>query len=74
MTEALRAVTGYIFQNTDYLWIQARCDTENYGSRRCLEKSNYRHTADIELPSAKRKGEIRTYSIMKIDRKDTIRM
>lgn len=74
MTEAVKAVTGFIFQNTDYSWIQARCDSENHGSRRCLEKCNYRHAADLELPCEKRKGEIRTYQMMRIDRRDTIRM
>jgi len=74
MTEAVRAVTGYIFQNTDYTWIQARCDSENHGSKRCLEKCSYRHIADVELPSEKRKGEIRIYQMMKIDRRDMIRM
>jgi ribosomal-protein-alanine N-acetyltransferase len=74
MTEAVKAVTGFIFQNTDYIWIQARCDSENYGSIRCLEKCNYRHAADINLPSKKGKGEIRTYRMMKIDRRDIIRI
>lgn len=70
MTEALKAVTRYIFRNTNYLWIQARCDSENFGSHRCLEKSNYRLAADLEIPSPKRGGEIRTYHMMRIDRKD----
>ncbi len=72
MTEAVRAVTSYIFRSTDYLWVQARCDSENHGSRRCLEKCNYRHVADIELPCEKRKGEIRRYHMMRIDRGDVI--
>jgi len=72
MTEAIRAVTGFIFRNTDYLWIQARCDCENYGSRRCLEKSNYHLVADLELPCEKRGGEMRKYHIMKIDRRDIV--
>jgi ribosomal-protein-alanine N-acetyltransferase len=74
MTEAVKAVTAYIFQNTDYLWVQARCDSENHGSRRCLEKSRYKHVADLELPTEKRKGEIRTFHMMRIDRRDTMRI
>ena len=65
MTEALEAVTGFIFQNTDYEWVQARCDSENYGSRRCLEKCNYKLVADLELPCEKRKGEVRKYHLMR---------
>lgn len=72
MTEAVRAVTEFIFRNTDYKWIQARCDRENYGSRRCLEKSNYRLVADLDLPCEKKGGEIRTYHMMRIDRKDIV--
>ncbi|MCL2032146.1 MAG: GNAT family N-acetyltransferase [Methanomassiliicoccaceae archaeon] len=74
MTEAVRAVTEFIFKNTDYVWIQARCDSENYGSRRCLEKSNYKHATSLELPSPKGKGEVRTYHMMRIDRRDMFRM
>ena len=70
MTEAVGAVTVSIFRNTGYKWIQARCDLENYGSRRCLEKCNYRFVADLGLPCGKRGGEIRTYRIMRIDRRD----
>lgn len=73
MTEAVRAVTGFIFQNTDYKWIQARCDSENYGSRRCLEKCNYRHVSDFELQREKG-GEMRTFHMMRIDRRNTGRM
>lgn len=73
MTEAVRAVTDFIFRNTDYNWVQARCDSENYGSRRCLEKCNYKLIADIDLPCAKRRGEIRTYHILKLDRIDIAR-
>lgn len=72
MTEALRAVTLYIFKNTDYQWIQARCDSENHQSRRCLEKCKYTHATDLDLPSEKRNGEIRRYHMMKIERKDLL--
>ena len=71
MTEAVRAVTEYIFRNTDYQWVQARCDSENHGSRRCLEKSNYKLAAVLRLPNERMGGEIRTMHIMMIDRKDT---
>ena len=70
MTEALKAVTEYIFRSTDYDWIQARCDSENYGSRRCLEKCNYRIVAEPRLPCEKRGGELRRYHMMRIDRRD----
>jgi ribosomal-protein-alanine N-acetyltransferase len=73
MTEAVRAVTSFIFQNTDYLWIQARYDSENHGSERCLEKCGYRHVTDADLPCKKRNGEIRTYRMMRIDRRDNVR-
>lgn len=74
MTEALRAVTEFIFENTDYKWIQARCDSENYGSRRCLEKCNYRLAMELNLPCGKRGGEVRMYYVMRIDRRDVARM
>lgn len=70
MTEAVKAVTEFIFRNTDYEWVQARCDTENHGSRKCLEKCSYRLAAELELPCAKRKGEIRTYCMMRMDRRN----
>ena len=70
MTEALKAVTEYIFRNTDYDWIQAKCDTENYGSKRCLEKCSYKQVGNPTLPSEKRGGEIRKYHMMRIDRRD----
>jgi len=74
MTEAVRGVTGFIFRNTDYKWIQARCDSENYGSRRCLEKCNYQLAAILKLPCVKRGGEIRSYHMMRIDRRDIVRL
>lgn len=70
MTEALKAVTNYIFRNTDYLWIQARYDSENHASGRCLEKCKYRHVAEFDVPSVKRSGEIRTHNMMRIERRD----
>jgi len=73
MTEAVKAVTEFLFRNTDYLWVQARCDSENHGSRRCLEKSGYKQVSVFELPNERMGGEIRTYYMMRIDRKD-IRM
>ncbi|AIZ56233.1 acetyltransferase (GNAT) family protein [Candidatus Methanoplasma termitum] len=73
MTETVKAVTEYIFRNTDYIWIQARCDSENYGSRKCLEKCGYKLAAVFELPNERMGGEIRTYHMMSIERKD-IRM
>jgi len=66
----LKAVTEYIFRNTDYDWIQAKCDTENYGSKRCLEKCSYKQVGNPTLPSEKRGGEIRKYHMMRIDRRD----
>jgi ribosomal-protein-alanine N-acetyltransferase len=72
MTEALKAVTDFIFTNTDYLWIQARCDPENHGSKRCLEKCRYRHIADADLPYEKRSGEIKTRRIYMIKRSDLL--
>jgi ribosomal-protein-alanine N-acetyltransferase len=39
MTEALRAVCAWIFDHTDYLWVQARHDSENEASGRCMEKA-----------------------------------
>jgi ribosomal-protein-alanine N-acetyltransferase len=74
MTEAVRGVTEHIFRNTDYLWVQARCDSENFGSRRCLEKCGYEHAADLCLPCAKRNGEIRKCHMMRIERRDIIRI
>jgi len=72
MTEAIKAVTEYIFRNTDYLWIQARCDSENHGSRRCLEKNNYKMVAVFAQANERMGGEIRTLYMMKIERKDTM--
>ena len=70
MTEAVKAVTGFIFSNTDYKWVQARCDSENYGSKRCLEKCNYGLVANFDLPRGKG-GEMRMFHMMRIDRRDT---
>lgn len=69
MTEALRAVTEYIFMNTDYFCIQARYDSENHPSKRCLEKCGYRFIGNMDQPSNKGREEIRTYGLMRIDRK-----
>lgn len=44
MTEAVRAVTEYIFINFGYNFIQARHETENEASGRVLEKSNFVET------------------------------
>lgn len=73
MTEAVRAVTRYIFDTTDYLWIQARYDTENEASGRCLEKSNYSCMGEMELPDPKT-GRPRTYRFMRITRSDLLLM
>lgn len=69
MSEALRAVTRFIFDYTDYDWIQARYDTENEASGRCLEKCNYRVAGERVLPDPKT-GRMRTYRFMSIRRED----
>ncbi|MCL2148139.1 MAG: GNAT family N-acetyltransferase [Methanomassiliicoccaceae archaeon] len=74
MTEAVRAVTGFIFQDARYDWVQARCDAENHGSRRCLEKSGYTHAAEVWLPSPKGRREVRLYHVMRVCRGDMPRM
>ena len=71
MTEALRAVVNYVFDTTDYEWIQARHDTENEASGRCLEKSNFRETGILELPDPKT-GRMRTYRFMRLMRSDVM--
>ena len=69
MSEALRAITRFIFDYTDYDWIQARFDTENEASGRCLEKCNYRVAGERVLPDPKT-GRQRTYRFMVIRRED----
>lgn len=71
MTEALRAVTRYIFDMTGYTFIQARYDTENEASGRVLEKCNYREACVRELPDPKT-GRPRTYRFMRIMRSDVM--
>ncbi len=71
MTEALRAVTRYILDITDYIFIQARYDTENEASGRVLEKCNYREACTRELPDPKT-GMQRTYRFMRIMRSDVM--
>lgn len=69
MTEALRAITRFIFDFTDYAWIQARFDIENESSGRVLEKCNYRMVGERVLPDPK-SGRMRTYRFMSIRRED----
>ena len=71
MPEALRAVTRYIFDVTDYVFIQARYDTENSASGRVLEKCNYREACVRDLPDPKT-GRTRTYRFMRIMRSDVM--
>ena len=71
MTEALTAVSRYIFDRTDYTFIQARYDTENEASGRVLEKCNYRSVGERELPDPKT-GIIRTYRFMRLLRSDVM--
>lgn len=69
MTEALRAVCSWIFENTNYEWIQARYDSENEASGRCMEKSNFKRVMEFDDMCQKRK-DIRHYILMRIERKD----
>lgn len=71
MTEALRAVTRYIFDITGYDFIQARYDTENSASGRVLEKCNYHAVCERELPDPKT-GRTRIYRFMRIMRSDVM--
>jgi ribosomal-protein-alanine N-acetyltransferase len=72
MTEAVKAVVGYIFRNTDYLWIRARYDRENEASGRTLLKCNFKKTGEEDLPDPKNRDEIRRYVMMRIDRSDVL--
>lgn len=69
MTEAIRAVVNYVFDSTDYDFIQARHDTENAASGRCLEKCNFREVSVCDLPEPK-SGRMRAYRFMLISRSD----
>lgn len=71
MTEAVRAVSRYILDTTDYVFIQARYDTENEASGRVLEKCNYKEACKREMPDPKT-GEIRTYRFMRLMRSDVM--
>lgn len=71
MTEALAAVSRFIFDFTDYTFIQARFDTENEASGRVLEKCNYRCVGERDLPDPKT-GRIRTYRFMRLLRSDVM--
>lgn len=71
MTEALTAVSRFIFDFTDYTFIQARFDTENEASGRVLEKCNYKFVGERDLPDPKT-GRIRTYRFMRLLRSDVM--
>lgn len=73
MTEAVRTAVNFIFDTTDYRWIQARHDVENRASGRCLEKCNFRFIGERELIE-KKTGEERTYRFMAITRSDVFIM
>lgn len=65
MQEALSAVVRYIFENTNYLWIQARYDIENEASGRCLENCGFREMYRFEEVL---KGTTIESAMMRIDR------
>lgn len=71
MTEAVRAVVNYVFDTTDRLWVQARYDTENEASGRCLEKCNFSETGVRDMPDPKT-GRIRRYRFMALTRSDVM--
>ncbi len=71
MTEALRAVCTWIFQNTNYRCIQARYDSENEASGRCMEKSNFKRVLEFDDMCQKR-NDTRHYILMRIERKDVM--
>lgn len=71
MTEAVTAVSRYILDTTDYIFIQARYDTENEASGRVLEKCNYKEACVRELPDPKT-GRLRTYRFMRLMRSDVM--
>lgn len=71
MTEALTAVSRFILDTTDYIFLQARYDTENEASGRVLEKCNYRPVCDSEMPDPKT-GRMRTYRFMRLMRSDVM--
>ena len=67
MTEAIRAVTGYIFTNTPYRRIQARHEIENEASGRCLEKSGFHEIGRFVRDNPKT-GRPCIYRMMSVDR------
>ena len=69
--EALTAVSRYIMDFTDYLFIQARYDTENEASGRVMEKCNYKPACEREMPDPKT-GRMRTYRFMRLYRSDVM--
>lgn len=69
MTEALCAVCRWIFDNTDYLWIQARYDSENEASGRCMEKANFKKVLEFE-DLCKKRNQVRHYTLGRIERRD----
>jgi ribosomal-protein-alanine N-acetyltransferase len=69
MTEALRAVVRFIFDNTGYEWIQARHEVENEASGRVMEKSGFRHVGTYDLVNPK-SGRTVPYRFMMIRRSD----
>lgn len=46
MTEALRAVIGYLFENTDFTVVKAYHHTDNPASGRVMQKAGMQHTGD----------------------------
>ena len=71
MTEALRAVVQCIFSMTDYNWIQARFDSENEASGRCMEKAHFSDYLEFDDLCEKR-GTTRHYILRHVERRDLI--
>ncbi|WEK71186.1 MAG: GNAT family protein [Candidatus Chryseobacterium colombiense] len=46
MTETIKAITGWIFENTCVKTIVAETDPNNYSSHRTLEKNNFRRVKE----------------------------
>lgn len=69
MTEALRAVVCFIFDMTDYVWIQARHETENEASGRVLEKCCFKPIGIRDMTNPKT-GRMTEYRFMRIERRD----
>lgn len=58
MTEAVRAVVKYAFENLNFEYISADCYADNFGSRRVLEKAGFEFEGTLHRGAKSADGKI----------------